>query len=198
MKFLLPIGGEIPDYFAGVLTTPGHRGVLSAITDGCTWAADNQAFMQGFNPDVFFPWLEKMQPYRDTCLFVACPDVMGDCVETHKLWEHWQPQFGDWPLAYVGQDGETNIPSSASALFVGGTTEWKMSEAAASLIRLATRRELHVHIGRVNWGKRYRHFRQMQGSEHFTCDGTRTRFDGREKTLQAWSSYQAQGALLEW
>ncbi len=198
MKFLLPIGGELPEHFGGVLTTPGHRGVLSAIAGGSAWAADNQAFTQGFDPDVFFPWLEKMQQYRDTCLFVACPDTVGDYQETRKLWEHWRPQFSDWPLAYVGQDGEIDIPDNASALFLGGTTDWKMSEDASNLIRIAAGRGLHVHIGRVNWGKRYRHFRQMHGSEKFTCDGTRTRYDGREKTLQAWSSYQAQGALLEW
>lgn len=195
MRFLLPIGGHLPAEYAGVLTTPAHKGIPAGIIAGAPWAADNGAFTRGFDPDTFFPWLETMQPYRAQCLFVTCPDAKADRERTRQLWEQWAHRLDGWPLAYVGQDGETDIPQGASALFVGGSTAWKLSEQAAALIRLAQSRSLHVHIGRVNWGKRYRYFRLMPGSEAFTCDGTRTRFDGRAKTLTAWAGYQAQEPL---
>ncbi|MEJ5200336.1 MAG: hypothetical protein WHX53_15560 [Anaerolineae bacterium] len=166
------------------------------------WAADNQAFTRGFDPGRFFPWLEMMRPYRARCLFVVCPDAPGDRVATRQLWERWSPCLADWPLAYVAQDGETDIPRGAQTLFLGGKRmvpgrlEWKRSQQAADLIQLALRRGLHVHIGRVNWGAAYRHFQLMRGSETFTCDGTRTRWDGRETTLRAWNNYQLQTPLL--
>lgn len=195
MQFLWPHGGALPDGFVGVLTTPGHKGIPASIRDGAQWAADNQAFTIGFQPDVFFSWLKTMQPYRDQCLFVAVPDAVGDYAETRRLWRQWLPAFAGWPLAYVGQDGETDIPTEASALFVGGSTFWKLCEQADDLIRLAQARGLHIHIGRVNWGRRYRHFRLLPGSESFTCDGTRGRMDGLHRTAIAWRAYQEQPPL---
>lgn len=196
MRFLLPIGGRLPAHFAGVLTSPAHKGVPLAIVHGAPWAADNEAFT-GFAPERFFPWLESMKPYRSTCLFVACPDVVSDCRMTIQLFRQWSPYLYGWPVAYVGQDGEKSIPPGTKALFLGGSTAWKLSWQAADLIQLAQRRGLHVHIGRVNWGKRYRHFRLMTGSENFTCDGTRTRYDGKEKAIAAWTNYQNQAPLLQ-
>lgn len=196
MRFLAPVGGHISPHLAGVLTSPAHKGVPVAIVNGASWAADNEAFT-GFAPERFFPWLEEMKPYLSSCLFVACPDSVGDYEATRRLWRQWYPHLHDWPVAYVGQDSETDIPTEASALFVGGSTAWKVGEQAADLIRLAQRRGLHVHIGRVNWGKRYRHFRLMAGSEDFTCDGTRTRYDGKEKAITAWINYQNQAPLFQ-
>lgn len=196
MRFLAPVGGYISPHLAGVLTSPAHKGIPLAVVNGASWAADNQAFT-GFDPERFFPWLDSMTPYRSTCLFVACPDAVGDYEATRRLWQKWYPHLRGWPVAYVGQDGETDIPTEAAALFVGGSTDWKLSEQAADLIRLAQARGLRVHVGRVNWGKRYRHFRLMAGSEYFTCDGTRTRYDGKEKTITAWINYQNQAPLFQ-
>lgn len=196
MRWLIPTGGDMPEQFAGVLATPAHRGIPRAIQLGSRWAADNNAFSGGFDAGRFFPWLGGMEPYKDKCLFVACPDAVGDFVETRRLWGEWYPLLGGWPVAYVGQDGETEIPDGAAALFVGGTTEWKESGAALSLIQLARSRGLHVHIGRVNHGRRYRHFVLAPGSEDFTCDGTLTRFIGREKAFTAWTAHQSQRPLF--
>lgn len=192
MRFLWPHGGEMPPQFAGVMTAPAHRGIPQSIRDGAPWAADNQAFTRGFRPDVFFPWLETMQPHRARCLFVVVPDTVGDARATLALWHRWRADFAGWPLAYVAQDGADSIPPGASTLFIGGTTAWKLSRDAESVIRLAQSRRLHVHVGRVNWGARYRHFRLMPGSETFTCDGTRARFDGLRQTEIAWTGYQSQ------
>ncbi len=196
MRFLASPGGAVPPNFAGIISSPAIAGISVPIVNGAPWAADNGAFT-GFSPERFFPWLEKMKPYRSTCLFVACPDAVGDYEATRRLWQQWYLHLSDWPVAYVGQDGETDIPPEASALFVGGTTDWKLSQQAGDLIRLAQSRNLHVHIGRVNWGKRYRHFRLMAGSEDFTCDGNRARYDGKEKAIAAWTNYQDQAPLFQ-
>lgn len=196
MKFLVPVGG-VTEGVHGILTSYQHKGIPAGIMAGMPWAGDNCAFI-GFDADRFTGWLERMTPHRATCLFVAVPDVVGDAAATLARYVTWAEAMDGWPLAYVAQDGseQYEIPPSASALFVGGTTEWKESEAAIAVIRQAQAADLHVHIGRVNWGRRYRMFRLLEGSEAWTCDGTRARFDGTEKTLRAWKQYQNQKPLI--
>lgn len=99
----------------------------------------------------------------------------------------------------MAQDGSENydIPLSASALFIGGSTAWKESQAAIEMIQRAQGRGLHIHIGRVNYGRRYRMFSVLEGSEQFTCDGTRQRFEGIERTLKAWKQYEDQKPLIK-
>lgn len=198
MRFLVPVGGVVDDAF-GILTTYTHYGVVAGIRAGLAWAADNCAFGGKFDAARFTAWLDSMTPYRATCLFVVVPDVVGDSAATLALWHEWQPQLTGWPLAFVCQDGQQpdTIPANCDTVFVGGTTRWKLSENAAACIRWGQAHGKHCHVGRVNWGKRYAHFRIMQGSEHFTTDGTRTRFDGTERTLRAWKQYQQTPPLLQ-
>jgi len=193
MKFLIPVGGVTDDAF-GVLTSYKHNGVPSGIVAGLPWAADNCAFGGQFDGARFAAWLDTMTPYRDTCLFVAVPDVVGDATATQASWREWSPRLTGWPLAFVCQDGQQtgDIPDCA-AVFVGGTTAWKLSDMARACIAEGQRRGLHIHIGRINWWRRYAHFRAMPGSDDFTCDGTRTRFEGVERTLDAWKLYQQSG-----
>lgn len=135
MKFLLPVGGVVDQRF-GILTSPAHNGIPIGIKEGMFWAADNNAYTRGFDPDRFFPWLYTMKPYRDTCLFVTVPDVVGDAHKTLNNFYHWRGKFNGWPLAYVGQDGSENLPiPECQALFIGGTTEWKLSRDAISVIK---------------------------------------------------------------
>jgi hypothetical protein len=57
------------------------------------------------------------------------------------------------PVALVAQDGLENlhIPwCSFDALFLGGSTAWKLGPAARDLTRQAKGRRKHVHMGRVN------------------------------------------------
>ena len=199
MRFLVPVGG-VTDHAFGVLTTYRHTGVPSGIIAGLPWAADNCAYGGAFDGPRYLAWLETMLPYRATCLFVAAPDVVGDAIATLTLWQAWQAQLSAWPLAFVNQDGQipTAIPNCA-AIFVGGTTTWKLSETARACIAVAQQRGCHIHIGRVNWWRRYAHFRAMPGSDSFTCDGTRTHYEGVGRTLEAWKQYQQseyQAALL--
>lgn len=198
MRFLWAGGGDLPDGFAGVLATPAMLGIPASIVSGSLWAADNEAFTRGFDPGRFFSWLDTMSPYRARCLFLTVPDVVGDAAATLASWHKWRPAFGDWPCAFVAQDGSkpADIPADAATLFVGGSTDWKESADAVKMIRAGQERGLHIHIGRVNWGRRYRMFRVLPGAEEFTCDGTRQRFEGRKKTVSGWRGYMDQPPLL--
>ena len=177
------------------MTTPGHRGVPAGVVAGMDWGADNQAFARGFEPGVFFPWLESMELYRGTCLFVPLPDRVGDARATICSFETWIDEFAGWPCAFVAQDGQEclDLPDLRlwGTLFVGGSTEWKVSDAARSVIQEAQGLGKGIHIGRVNWWKRYKHFASMPGSEGWTFDGTRTRYDGVARTMEAWAEYMA-------
>lgn len=196
MRFLVPVGG-VTEGVGGILTSYQHKGIPAGVVAGLPWAGDNCAFT-GFDAARFTEWLERMTPYRDTCLFIAVPDVVGDAAATLARYVAWAQAMEGWPLAYVAQDGseDHDIPPSASALFVGGSTAWKESQAAIEMIQRGQALGLHIHIGRVNWGRRYRMFRILEGSEHFTCDGTRTRYEGTERTLKAWQQYENTPPLL--
>ncbi len=191
MKYLLPSGGNIErDY--GVLVTPGMRGIPRSIKNGWLWAADNQAYTKRFDLRIFLSWLKTMRDYLATCLFVACPDVVGNATETLSLFWQYHHNFIDWPIAFVGQDGQENMDFPPSelwqCLFIGGTTRWKVSAAAIECIYRAQNLGKHIHIGRVNYYRRYQHFARLNNSERFTCDGTRIRYE-RTKALKDWKKY---------
>jgi hypothetical protein len=194
MRFLLPVGGVIDNRF-GILTTPSHKGIPAGILAGIEWAADNEAFTKDFDLGVYSPWLDKMKPYRDTCLFVAVPDKVGDAVETLRLFEYWRAYFEGWPVAFVAQDGQEHLPfpDDFDTLFVGGSTEWKLSGGARDCIKRAQALGKRIHIGRVNYWARYNHFRNLEGSHEWTCDGTRQRFQGVARTVRAWAGYMDRG-----
>src|SRR5690606_33191137 len=59
--------------------------------------------------------------------------------------------------AYVIQDGCQTIPASAGAVFVGGSTGWKLGPEARRLVAEGKRRRLWVHMGRVNSLRRLRY-----------------------------------------
>jgi hypothetical protein len=133
-----------------------------------------------------------MEPYRGQCLFMAGGDIVGNSEATLETYAEFGHYFTGWPLAYVAQNGAEDlpIPADCAAVFIGGDTEWKVSDAAVSVIKRAQDMGKHIHIGRVNWFKRYKAFSIMEGSEHFTCDGTRPRKGGRDDTLAAWANYE--------
>ena len=103
-----------------------------------------------------------MQSYRSSCLFVVAPDVVGQAQATLEKYQYWGPKLrrDGWPVAFVAQDGQENLPFPASfdALFIGGSTAWKMSEAALMCIKRAQMLGKWVHVGRVNSQLRIAHF----------------------------------------
>lgn len=200
--FLLPVGGVI-DYRFGILTAPNHFGIVAGIVAGMPWAADlgctdGPGYIKRIDVSKTVEWLAKMEPYRSTCLFLAGGDVVGNAAKTLELYAGFASNFPGWPVAYIAQDGSESltIPETCAAVFIGGSTDWKLSASAITVIRKAQTIGKRIHIGRVNWGARYNHFNLLEGSEDFTCDGTRTRFDGTKKTMAAWAGYQSQSPLF--
>ena len=197
MQFLIPVGGVVDPQF-GVLTSYAHRGVPAGIGAGLAWAADNCAYGGRFRAERFLAFLARMAVWRATCLFVTAPDVVADCEATLALFEQWRPALAGWPVAFVAQDGqeERAFPAGFDVLFVGGSTAWKTGPGAVACIRRARSAGKHIHVGRVNWRRRYDFFNLLEGGDGFTCDGTRTRFEGTATALAAWGGYQAQLALF--
>lgn len=142
----------------GRLIVPGNWGYA---VDGWKWAADNGVF-SGFDSARFLDMLAEVQG-KPGCKFVVVPDVVADACATLVQFEEWAPrlwQFG-FPLAFVAQDGQERMPlpwCSFDALFIGGSTAWKMSDAAFKIAERAKARGKWVHVGRVNSLRRMRHW----------------------------------------
>lgn len=127
------------------------------------YAADNGCFSQGdkFNVDRWMRWLETL-PLAN-CLFAVLPDVVGDPVKTFDRSMDVLAEVKEmgFPVAFVAQDGVEHLPDKIpwedlDCLFIGGSTEWKLSEAVIQLGRKARDLGKWTHVGRVNSLKRLR------------------------------------------
>jgi hypothetical protein len=138
-----------------------------------TFAIDNGAFA-GFDPKKFLSLLAREEEARQGCLFVAVPDVVANARRTLELFETWRYKLQHWPLALVMQDGQEDLEipwSAVAAIFIGGSTAWKMSKAAADCVRAAKALpdSKWVHAGRVNTPGRFEYFEAL-GAD--SIDGT--------------------------
>lgn len=218
MKELAPVGGATKSW--GVITAPNHKGIPLGIKQGKSFGIDpgcldGPSFVKRVNLSALLDYLPILEPYKAQCLFLAVPDVVGNSEETLNAYEEFRRYFTDWPLAYVAQNGSENlpIPEDCQAVFIGGMPmldrplkvqkngkivymDWKDSPEAASVIKRAIAMGKHIHIGRVNWYRRFKIFTTLDGYENFTFDGTRTRYDGSDKAIQAWQDYQLQRPLV--
>ena len=144
----------------GVLCRPGNAVHLN-ISAYQAWAADNGCFSPSgkpFDAERWFTWLSGIDPAG--ALFAVAPDVVGDAVATLERSTPWLSRIRGlgFPVAFVAQDGIENtvIPwGSFDALFIGGSTEFKLSNRARRLTRKAKNRGKHVHMGRVNSKRRF-------------------------------------------
>lgn len=135
------------------------------------FAIDNGAF-SSFNRRAFEALLERERPRKSLCRFVAVPDVVGSARRTLEVFDYWYKQIHDWPLALVAQDGQENLPipwELIEAIFIGGTTGWKLSDNASAVIKAAKAMGKWVHIGRVNRPGRFEYFEKL-GAD--SIDGT--------------------------
>jgi hypothetical protein len=135
------------------------------------FAIDNGAFGK-FNREGFIRILEKHKDRRDLCRFVALPDVVASARRTLEAFELWQGILEGWPRALVAQDGIENLPIpwvAIDAIFIGGSTKFKLSKDAADVIRTAKILGKWVHAGRVNTPGRLEYFEDL-GTD--SIDGT--------------------------
>jgi hypothetical protein len=155
----------------GVLVVPAAGNAPEHIR-GRIWAMDNGAF-SGLDVPLFLRMLRAYRGWKD-CLFVTAPDVVGDAEKTIEQFREWEPLIHSWgwPVAFVGQDGLklSDVPwSSCEAVFLGGTTEWKLGRVARDLASYGNARGKWVHMGRVN-SRRRLHYAMKIGSD--SIDGT--------------------------
>jgi hypothetical protein len=143
----------------GVLLTPRNRNRFDhLIENGYYWAVDNSAFSE-WDEEAFCRLICKIARAGEyCCAWIAAPDVVGDHKATLERWKFWGPAIRSCKLApaFVCQDGCTSkeIPYEAPCVFLGGTTEWKMSKEARACVKAAHRADQFVHMGRVNSLKR--------------------------------------------
>lgn len=155
---------------------------------------DNSVFGKGWpGYERWWSWVQRHAHLAHRCLFVTAPDVVGDAAATLTRSAPWLPRIQDLglPAALVGQDGleDLQVPwDTFSTYFVGGSTNWKLSSAAAGLVRAALRRGKHVHVGRVNSGRRWRYCEHLGAH---SVDGTFLTFgpDKNLPKLRAWRDH---------
>ena len=158
---------ELPDFVAGQLIVPA----ASRKNWGGVFAMDNSAFIS-FNEQKFFRLQERNKAYAAACLFVTCPDIVGDMRRTLEVWRHRDRFANGFKLCVVIQNGaeDLEIPwDETPAVFIGGTDPWKDSKACLDVVRTAKMLGKHAHCGRVNQIKRYKLFAEV-GAD--TCDGS--------------------------
>lgn len=146
---------DLPPHL-GIMLTPMMGNRLPADR---LWAADTGCFNQPERHDdeKYLAWLAERDHTR--CILATAPDVVGDAYATLERSQPLLPRIRErgYPAALVGQDGLTPdmVPwTEIDALFIGGTTRWKLGEAAAELVQAANAQGKWTHMGRVNSERR--------------------------------------------
>jgi hypothetical protein len=135
------------------------------------WAIDNGAFAN-FEPKAYMSRVNRHKEHKDKCLFLTVPDVVSSARRTLEVFERWKERLEGWPLALACQDGQEHLPipwDDIQAIFIGGSTNWKLSDHATHCIKAAKALDKWVHVGRVNDPARFEHFEQL-GAD--SIDGT--------------------------
>ncbi len=186
---------RLPDTVS-VITTPGHQSIPLGICAGRPWALDNEMFVGKYDFQTFYPYLERLKPYEAQCLFVACPDEVGDARLTLLNFRELCDWFldRDWPLAFVAQNGQEDLPFPSpdlwQYLFIAGDTEWKCGSGATACIARAHALGKPIHLGRVNSWQRFAHFLRLGVA---SVDGSCIRYQRDYYTRQIirWTQRQA-------
>ncbi len=135
------------------------------------FAIDNGAFA-GFDEHAFLGLLQREEASRRLCRFVVVPDVVAEAMRTIEMFDYWKNKLPGWPLAFAAQDGQEHLPipwRRIDAIFIGGSTRWKLSGHAAAIITVAKQYGKWVHAGRVNTPARFEYFERL-GAD--SIDGT--------------------------
>jgi len=153
----LELVGARPDL--GFLLTPRMGNQFNLLAG--PWAADNGCYSAGdaFDLGAYLDFLSCRQHAAATCLFAPAPDVLGDAEAT---WRRSGPVLEEirargFKAALVAQDGLRDPPwDRFDVLFIGGSTEFKLSHHARDLTAAACAHGKNVHMGRVNSETRLR------------------------------------------
>jgi len=119
---------------------------------GLVYGIDNGAY-SSFDEPSFLSLLKRQRGAKDRCRFVCAPDVVGSARRTIEVFYLWHCRLEGWPVALVAQDGIEDLPIEwglLSAVFIGGSTEFKVSRAAKSVVDAARILGKWTHMGRVN------------------------------------------------
>ncbi|OKP91869.1 hypothetical protein A3844_01785 [Paenibacillus helianthi] len=149
----------------GCLLTPRSRNSLESMA-GLPWAADNDCF-GGFDSAAESRFRAMLTKIAGTSpLFVTAPDVVADAACTLAMFDTWEPIIREHglPVALVLQDGQEKLCmpwGRCEAVFIGGSTDYKLSDTVRWLVREAKWRGKWVHMGRVNSLERLRIARDM-------------------------------------
>lgn len=160
----------------GYLVVPGAGNDPKTVAGlGLKIAADNGAF-SGLDAKSFTLMMLEYWQAGVGLDWVVVPDVVADAKATFKLFGQWESVVKGFrfPRALVLQDGlEFDdwlcYRKSIQCVFIGGSTEFKLSEKVLKLVRDARSLNLPVHMGRVNSRKRIRYAIDIGCT---SCDGS--------------------------
>ena len=170
LRRLAPTAGDV----LGCLPVPAAGNAPPAIAAlGLPIAIDNGAFT-GFKPGPFAKMLADYDAAGVRVDWVACPDVVADADGTYALWTKWSPiirGFGFRPALVLqdGMDREAVRDFDPPAVFVGGSTGWKLGPQARLIVEMVAARGRPCHMGRVNTRRRIRYAAEIGCT---SCDGS--------------------------
>lgn len=167
----------------GVMVSYAHM----LLPEGAEWAMDNGCFGTRYpypGDDIYLKRMEQLAPVSGSCRFITAPDVVCDPVGTLEKSLPMLPRIrkAGFPVAFVAQDGVEDMDTpweEFDTLFLGGSTRWKLGPGAARIAAEALKRDIPVHMGRVNTRRRLRHAKRLGCS---SADGTFLRY-GPDKNL---------------
>lgn len=143
----------------GVIITPYNNRKLTLEYKVCI---DNGNYSKEFSWSSYKKFLDSKLPYKHIINFVTVPDKVASHKETILLYKQYSDSISKmgYNISFVLQDGcgYDDIPTDCSWLFVGGTTEYKLSKQVADII---VKTNKPVHVGRVNSEKRIRYFYEL-------------------------------------
>lgn len=183
---------EHPDKF-GLLHS--MTGGIRAHNENIYHALDNGCFKRQPDPDEFVRYVE----FYPGAAWVVLPDVVADAAATYDLSRRWRDDLEarglnrDW--SYVLQDGfdVSHVPDGITHVFLGGSTDYKMSREAYDALVWAKSKGMYVHVGRVNSPPRMRYFQMVTDS----IDGTGfTKFHWRTYYKRFIYQHERQLSLL--
>ncbi|WP_228537875.1 hypothetical protein [Nocardia sp. XZ_19_231] len=186
----------------GAIATPAQGNRIDRTWPA--WCADNGVFTGAYpGDDEYLRWLARLQPLADRCLFVTAPDVVGDHWQTLARSRDMLPRIRElgFPAAFVAQNymefDSWHPWDDIDALFLGGSTEWKLSAEAANIASVAASLGIWVHMGRVNSRRRYQYAAAI-GCH--SVDGTYLTYapDANLPNVLSWSRETAAQTTLFW